>query len=101
MYFRDSLDSFVIILLDNSIIFFGGHEPTWADCKISPRVFELSQTICQIREAKFWKVSTEFLGSLTSPEAMEMNPEKSRAWPRQRQLLGSSVLLASLTFITN
>lgn len=26
--FRDLLDSFIIILLDNSIIFFTGHEPT-------------------------------------------------------------------------
>lgn len=28
MFFRDLLDSFIIILLDNSIIFFRGHEPT-------------------------------------------------------------------------
>lgn len=69
--------------------------------KSVPEYLSCHKRYAKLERRSSERSSTEFLGSLTSPEAMEMNPEKSRAWPRQRQLLGSSVLLASLTFITN
>ena len=87
--FRDMLDQFVIIYLDDILIFSENLEQHRIDvCKVLQRLRE-HQLYLKLEKCEFEKTTVQFLGYIISPKGLEMDPSKIRAiteWPTPKNV---------------
>ena len=119
--FCEYLDSFVIVFIDDILIYSKKKEEHEQHLRLTLKVFRQHQLYAKFSKCEFWLKSMTFLGHVVSDKGVEVDPMKIEAirnWPKPlnptniRSLLGLpgycrrfvevfSSIVAPLTSLTN
>ncbi|KAH0661560.1 hypothetical protein KY284_026491 [Solanum tuberosum] len=83
--FRNYLDLFVIVFIDDILIFSKSEDDHMNHLKIVLQVLKDHQLYAKFSKCEFWLRSVSFLGHIVSSEGIEVNPKKTdavKSWPR-------------------
>ncbi|XP_070024835.1 uncharacterized protein [Nicotiana sylvestris] len=83
--FKTNLDSFVIVFIDDILIYSHNREEHQQHLRIVLQTLSDSQLYSKVSKCKFWLDSGAFLGNIVSIEGIQVDPKKNEAvqkWPR-------------------
>ena len=83
--FRNFLDSFVIVFIDDILIYSKSEDDHMNHLRIVLQVLKDHQLYAKFSKCEFWLRSVAFLGHIVSSEGIEVDPKKTdavKSWPR-------------------
>jgi len=83
--FRNFLDSFVIVFIDDILIYSKSEDDHMNHLRIVLQVLKDYQLYAKFSKCEFWLRSVAFLGHIISSEGIEVDPKKTdavKSWPR-------------------
>jgi len=83
--FRNYLDSFVIVFIDDILIYSKSEDDHMNHLRIVLQVLKDHQLYAKFSKCEFWLRSVAFLGHIVSSEGIEVDPKKTdavKSWPR-------------------
>ena len=83
--FRPYLDSFVIVFIDDILIYSRSREEHEQHLRVVLQTLRDSQLYAKFSKCDFWLSSVAFLGHVVSAEGIQVDPKKIEAvknWPR-------------------
>ncbi|XP_052177643.1 uncharacterized protein LOC127791705 [Diospyros lotus] len=83
--FKEYLDSFVIVFIDDILIYSPSPETHEAHLSVVLQKLRDEQLYAKFSKCEFWQTRVVFLGHVVSGEGISVDPEKTRAvmdWPR-------------------
>ncbi|KAH0784229.1 hypothetical protein KY290_003827 [Solanum tuberosum] len=83
--FRNFLDSFVIVFIDDILIYSKSEDDHMNHLRIVLQALKDHQLYAKFSKCEFWLRSVAFLGHIVSSEGIEVDPKKTdavKSWPR-------------------
>ena len=83
--FRNYLDSFVIVFIDDILIYSKSEDDHMNHLRIVLQALKDHQLYAKFSKCEFWLRSFAFLGHIVSSEGIEVDPKKTdavKSWPR-------------------
>ena len=83
--FREYLDSFVIVFIDDILIYSKTKEEHAQHLRLTLQVLRQHQLYAKFSKCEFWLRSVTFLGHVVSDQGVEVDPRKTEAvkkWPK-------------------
>ena len=76
LVFRNFLDSFVIVFIDDILIYSKSEDDHMNHLRIVLQVLKDHQLYAKFSKCEFWLRSVAFLGHIVSSEGIEVDPKK-------------------------
>ena len=83
--FRDFLDPFVIVLIDDILVYFKNRKDHEADLRLVLQRLRERKLYAKFDKCQFWLDKVAFLGHIVNRDGISVDPEKIRAvleWPQ-------------------
>ena len=83
--FREYLDSFVIVFIDNILIYSRTKEYNELHLRLTLQVLRQHQLYAKFSKCEFWLRSVTFLGHVVSDQGVDVDPRKTEVvqnWPK-------------------
>jgi len=83
--FKDFLDKFVIVFIDDILIYSRTHEEHCEHLRIVLQILKEKQLFAKFKKCEFWLEKVSFLGHIISKDGISVDPSKVEAvsvWPR-------------------
>src|SRR5262249_43459400 len=83
--FRQYLDKFVVVFIDDILVYSRGAEEHDKHLRIVLQTLREHQLYAKLSKCEFWLSSVSFLGHVISKEGIQVDPKKVKAvsnWPR-------------------
>uniref|UniRef100_A0A8C6XU88 ribonuclease H n=1 Tax=Naja naja TaxID=35670 RepID=A0A8C6XU88_NAJNA len=93
--FRDMLDKFVVVYLDNILIYSSSRESPLQQVRLVLQRLRKHQLYAKLEKCLFFQTSIEFLGHIIAPDGIAMDPQKVEAlcsWEPPRRVKDSRLL---------
>jgi hypothetical protein len=87
--FREYLDKFVIVFLDDILIYSNSEEEHKKHLKIVLQVLREHQLYAKLSKCSFYQKKNHYFGHIISEEGIEVDPKKIKAiegWPTPRNV---------------
>ena len=88
--FKDYLDKFVIVFIDDILIYSKSKEEHEEHLKIALRILRQHQLYAKFSKCEFWLEKVHFLGHVVSKEGISVDPAKIEAvskWPAPKNVI--------------
>ena len=85
LVFRSYLDLFVIVFIDDILIYSKSENDHMNHLRIVLQVLKDNQLFSKFNKCEFWLILVAFLGHIFSTEGLEVDPRKKdvvKSWPR-------------------
>ena len=77
--FQSCLDSFVIVFIDDILVYSKNEGEQMYHLRVVLQVLKENQLFCKYSKSEFWLRSVAFLGHIISSERVEVDPRKNES----------------------